>query len=179
VSFCHNVCADRQSADRSLATGRTIKIFHVVDEFTRESLADLVNHSIDADAVVACLDKIAGHKCRQPEFIRCDNEPELAANALRDWCRFGGSGATSVEPGSCSAHRWRAGSPLLGRLPVPQEGESETRGVVVTNAPEHRSQGSEGSLGQRSSHKATDASHHRHRRGELAPRRRKCALIHL
>jgi putative transposase len=35
------------------ATGRTIKILHVVDEFTRESLADLVDHSIDADATVA------------------------------------------------------------------------------------------------------------------------------
>jgi transposase InsO family protein len=40
------------------ATGRVIKILHVVDEFTRESLADLVDHSIDADATVACLDKI-------------------------------------------------------------------------------------------------------------------------
>jgi putative transposase len=40
------------------ATGRVIKVLHVVDEFTRESLADLADHSIDADATVACLDKI-------------------------------------------------------------------------------------------------------------------------
>ena len=25
---------------------------------------------------------------RAPELIRCDNGPELTANALRDWCRF-------------------------------------------------------------------------------------------
>ena len=31
------------------ATGRSLKIGHVVDEFTRESLADVVAHSIDAD----------------------------------------------------------------------------------------------------------------------------------
>jgi putative transposase len=42
------------------ANGRVIKLLHVVDEFTRESLADLVDHSVDADATVACLDKIVG-----------------------------------------------------------------------------------------------------------------------
>ncbi|WP_425276310.1 hypothetical protein [Streptomyces carpinensis] len=31
------------------AVGRTVKILHVVDEFTHESLADLVAYSIDAD----------------------------------------------------------------------------------------------------------------------------------
>ena len=29
-----------------------------------------------------------------------DNGPELTANALRDWCRFGGSGTSYIEPGS-------------------------------------------------------------------------------
>jgi hypothetical protein len=57
------------------ATGRVIKILHVVDEFTRESLADVVAHSIDADATVACLDKIVGAGGRHPESIRCDNGP--------------------------------------------------------------------------------------------------------
>ena len=64
------------------ATGRTIKILHVVDESTRESLADLVDHSIDADATVAVLDKIVGSRATHPHFIRCDNGPELTANAL-------------------------------------------------------------------------------------------------
>jgi hypothetical protein len=70
------------------ATGRTIKILHVVDEFTRESLADVVTHSIDADATVAYLDKIVGRRGTHPSFIHCDTGPELTANALRDWCRF-------------------------------------------------------------------------------------------
>jgi putative transposase len=52
------------------ATGRVIKILHVVDEFTRESLADLVDHSIDADATVATLNKVAVARGRFPEFIR-------------------------------------------------------------------------------------------------------------
>jgi hypothetical protein len=29
-----------------------------------------------------------------------DNGPELTANALSDWCRFGGTGASYIEPGS-------------------------------------------------------------------------------
>ena len=88
------------------ATGRVVKILHVVDEFTRESLADHVDHSIDADATVACLDKIVGQRGRHPEFIRCDNGPELTANALRDWCRFGGAGASYIEPGSPWENPW-------------------------------------------------------------------------
>jgi hypothetical protein len=82
------------------ASGRIIKMLHDVDEFTRESLADLVEHFIDADGTVACLDKIVGGRGRHPEFIRCDNGPELTANALRDWCRFAGTGTSYIEPGS-------------------------------------------------------------------------------
>jgi transposase InsO family protein len=88
------------------ATGRVIKILHVVDEFTRESLADLIDHSIDADATVACLDKIVDQRGRHPGFIRCDNGPELTANALRDWCRFGGCGTSYIEPGSPWENPW-------------------------------------------------------------------------
>ncbi len=88
------------------ATGRTIKLLHVVDEFTRESLADLVGHSIDADATVACLDRIVERRGRHPSFIRCDNGPELTANALRDWCRFGHAGVAYIEPGSPWENPW-------------------------------------------------------------------------
>lgn len=88
------------------ATGRTIKILHVVDEFTRESLADVVDHSIDADATVAALDKVVGLRGTHPDFVRCDNGPELTANALRDWCRFTGTGASYIDPGSPWQNPW-------------------------------------------------------------------------
>jgi len=88
------------------ATGRIIKILHIVDEFTRESLADVVDHSINADATVAALDKIVGWRGRTPEFVRCDNGPELTANALRDWCRFAGAGTSYIEPGSPWQNPW-------------------------------------------------------------------------
>ncbi len=88
------------------ATGRVIKILHVVDEFTRESLSDRVGGSIDADATVATLDAIVAERGRHPGFIRCDNGPELTANALQDWCRFSGAGTAYIEPGSPWQNPW-------------------------------------------------------------------------
>jgi putative transposase len=87
------------------ATGRTLKILHVVDEFTREALADLVAYSIDADATVNALDKVAAVR-GFPQFIRCDNGPELTAVALRDWCRFTGTTTSYIEPGSPWQNPW-------------------------------------------------------------------------
>ena len=88
------------------ASGRKVKILHVVDEFTRESLADVVDHSIDADATVACLDKVAAARGRFPENIRCDNGPELTANALRDWCQFTNTKTSYIDPGSPWQNPW-------------------------------------------------------------------------
>jgi len=88
------------------AGGRTLKILHVVDEHTRESLSDLVAYSIDADATVAVLDKIVGQRGRHPRFIRCDNGPELTAAALRDWCRFTGAGTSYIDPGAPWQNPW-------------------------------------------------------------------------
>lgn len=88
------------------STGRTIKILHVVDEHTRESLADVVAFSIDADATVAALDQIVATRGTTPAFVRMDNGPELTAHALRDWCRFSRTGASYIEPGSPWQNPW-------------------------------------------------------------------------
>ena len=100
------------------ASGPKIKILHVLDEFTRESLADLVDHSIDADATVGCLDKVAAARGRCPENIRCDNGPELTANALRDWCRLTSTNTSYIEPGSPWQNPWveSYGGPMRDEL---------------------------------------------------------------
>jgi putative transposase len=82
------------------ADGRILKLLHVVDEFTREALEMKCERRIDADSTVVTLDRLVALRGRAPEFIRCDNGPELTANALRDWCRFPGTGAAFIEPGS-------------------------------------------------------------------------------
>jgi putative transposase len=80
--------------------GRRLKLLNVVDEHTREALAIVVERRIDADATVAVLDQLMANRGRPPRFIRCDNGPELTANALRDWCRFNQAGTSYIEPGS-------------------------------------------------------------------------------
>jgi putative transposase len=80
--------------------GRILKLLNVVDEHTREAMAITVERRIDADATVRVLDHLVAERGTAPRFIRCDNGPELTANALCDWCRFSGAGASYIEPGS-------------------------------------------------------------------------------
>jgi putative transposase len=80
--------------------GRILKQLNVVDEHTREALAITVERRLDADATVAVLDRLVAGRQTVPRFIRCDNGPELTANALRDWCRFNRAGISYTEPGS-------------------------------------------------------------------------------
>ena len=95
------------------AWGRTIKLLHITDEFTRESLSALVAHSIDADATVVTLDRIVTRRGQHPDFVRCDYGPELTASALRDWCRFTGSGTSYIDT------RQPVAEPLGGVLRLP------------------------------------------------------------
>jgi transposase InsO family protein len=80
--------------------GKILKLLNIVDEHSREELGGLVERRIDADRTVAALDDIVKERGAAPEFIRCDNGPELTSNALRDWCRFSGTGTSYIEPGS-------------------------------------------------------------------------------
>jgi putative transposase len=66
----------------------------------REALAIRVARSIDADHTVRVLDQIVRERGVAPELVRMDNGPEMTANAVRDWCRLGGSGRSFIEPGS-------------------------------------------------------------------------------
>ena len=78
---------------------RRIKLLNVVDEFTREALAIDAAHSIDADGVVATIERLVAAR-GSPAHLRMDNGPELTAEALRDWCRIWGTHTAYIEPGS-------------------------------------------------------------------------------
>ena len=66
--------------------GRPVKPLYVVGECTREALALETERRIDGDKVVDVLDWIVRERRTYPEFVRCDNGPEMTSNALRDWC---------------------------------------------------------------------------------------------
>jgi hypothetical protein len=90
---------DRFQWDQT-ADGHNLKLLHVVDEFTREALAIECHRRIDADKTVDVLDRLIAERGTAPGFVRCDNGPEMTANALRDWCRFSRAGSAYIEPGS-------------------------------------------------------------------------------
>ena len=86
--------------------GRTIKLLNVIDEFTREALATETHRGIDADHVVAVLDRLCVERGGPPAFVRFDNGPEFVANAIADWCRFNHVDAVFIDPGSPWQNGW-------------------------------------------------------------------------
>jgi putative transposase len=82
------------------ADGRALRLVNVVDEFTREALVMRTERSITADQTVAELEALVAARGRAPQFLRCDNGPELTSHALRDWCRFSATQTAYIEPGA-------------------------------------------------------------------------------
>jgi putative transposase len=84
--------------DRTSGGGK-LRILAVLDEFTRESLAIVVERHMPAFKVVAALKwlfLIHG----APEHVRSDNGPEFIARALQDWLAETGSQTIYITPGS-------------------------------------------------------------------------------
>jgi putative transposase len=89
-----------QSAD-----GRNLKLLNVIDEYSRECLAIEVERAIDADGVVACLERLAIER-GAPAYVRFDHGPEFIAFAVADWCRFNGTDTVFIDPGSPWQNGW-------------------------------------------------------------------------
>lgn len=68
----------------ALATGRRIKILTLVDDFSKEALDLVVEHSISGDYVTRVLDRIAQFR-GYPKAIRTDQGPEFTGKALDQW----------------------------------------------------------------------------------------------
>ena len=68
-----------------LVDGRKFRLFNVIDDFNRESLAIEVDTSLPSLRVIRVLEKlIAERGC--PATIRCDNGPEFISHKLEEWC---------------------------------------------------------------------------------------------
>jgi putative transposase len=79
--------------------GKQLKLLNITDIFTRECLAIHTQRSITADDLANVLDQLVSRH-GVPAYLRCDNGPEFAALAIRDWCRFNNSATTFIDPGS-------------------------------------------------------------------------------
>lgn len=82
----------------ALAWGRRIRLFTVVDVFTREALAIEVDTSLPGVRVVQVLDRVAAERGTPAELV-LDNGPELAGKALDQWAYERGVRLRFIEPG--------------------------------------------------------------------------------
>lgn len=82
----------------TLAWGRRIRLFTVVDVFTREALAIEVDTSLPGGRVVRVLERLVAER-GVPDEIVLDNGPELAGKALDQWAYERGVWLRFIEPG--------------------------------------------------------------------------------
>jgi putative transposase len=85
-------------ADRT-HDGRLIKILTVIDEYSRECLAIVVERRLQSDDVLSCLTE-PFVKYGSPDYIRSDNGSEFTAKAVKHWLSRIGVQTLYIEPGS-------------------------------------------------------------------------------
>ena len=79
--------------------GRSLRILTLLDEYTRECLALRVVRRINSFGVIETLADAMLQK-GVPEHVRCDNGPEMIAQALRQWLAKLGTKTLYIAPGS-------------------------------------------------------------------------------
>jgi putative transposase len=79
--------------------GKVLKLLNIIDEYSREYLATLVDRSIDAEGVISALDGIVAER-GTPVYIRMDNGPEFISHALERWDKEMGVTLYFIDPGS-------------------------------------------------------------------------------
>ena len=79
--------------------GRQVKIFAIIDEYTRECLSLNVSRHFQACDVVVVLDELLARR-GAPAHLRSDNGPEFVARAVSNWCKECKTVALFIEPGA-------------------------------------------------------------------------------
>ena len=85
-------------ADRT-HDGRPIKMLTVIDEYSRECLAIVVERRLQSDDVLSCITELFV-KHGPPEHIRSDNGSEFTARVVHQWLKRLGVQTLFIEPGS-------------------------------------------------------------------------------
>jgi putative transposase len=81
-----------------LATGRAVRVFTLVDSFTRECLALELDSCLSSRRVTRVLDWVIEQR-GMPEAIRCDNGPEFTSRHFLAWCEDHKIRTTYIQPG--------------------------------------------------------------------------------
>jgi len=82
----------------ALATGRTVRVLSVVDNFTRECLALEADTSFASQRVTRVLDDVIARR-GSPKALRMDNGPELTSRHFLAWCLERKIAMHHIQPG--------------------------------------------------------------------------------
>jgi putative transposase len=100
--------------------GRAFRMLTVIDEYTRECLAIVVDRKLKSADVIETLGELFLTQ-GLPEHIRSDNGPEFCAKAVREWLDRFDVGPLFIEPGSpwengyCESFNGKLRDELLSR----------------------------------------------------------------
>ena len=101
-------------ASDALADGRRFRVLVVVDDFTRECLALVVDTSLSGRRVARELDRIIGLRGATPLLVVSDNGTELTSHAVLSWQQKRGTGWHYIAPGKPVQNAFAES--LIGRL---------------------------------------------------------------
>ena len=82
----------------ALSSGRRLKCLTVVDDFTKEALELVLDHSISGEYVTRALDQVVRFR-GAPRAIRTDQGPEFTGRALDQWAYRHGVALKLIQPG--------------------------------------------------------------------------------
>lgn len=82
----------------SLADGRSLRTFNVIDDYNREGLAIDVDLSMPSARVIRSLEQVIEWRGK-PAAIRCDNGPEYISNELITWANEHQITILYIQPG--------------------------------------------------------------------------------
>ena len=82
----------------SLADGRSLRTFNVIDDYNREALAIDVDLSMPSARVIRSLEQVIEWRGK-PAAIRCDNGPEYISNELITWANEHQITILYIQPG--------------------------------------------------------------------------------
>ena len=82
----------------TLATGRVVRLFTVVDDCTRESLVIAVDTAFPGTRVVEWLERLAAAR-GYPLRVVCDNGPEFISRAVAVWAAQHAVELVHIQPG--------------------------------------------------------------------------------
>ena len=84
-----------------LSNGRRIRVFNVIDDFTKQCHAMIVDTSISGQRVARELTRLI-ELHGKPQFIVCDNGTEFTSMAMFDWVQRSGVDLHFIQPGKPS-----------------------------------------------------------------------------